>query len=48
MLANPRLPMEGSKVVVPAAIKPASLVKALEHLEARKNAARDELKGELG
>ena len=48
MLANPRLPLEGSKVVVPPMIKPASLVKALEHLALRRVAAREELKGELG
>ena len=48
MLANPRVPMEGGRVVVPPSIKPASLVRALEVLAARKVAAREDLKGELG
>ena len=48
MLANPRLPMAGTKVAVPAVIKPASLVSALRKLEEREAAALVEEREELG
>ena len=48
MLANPRIPLEGAEVRVPAFIKPASLVGALEWLEKRGVAAREAFRMEMG
>lgn len=47
-LANPRLPKEGAKVKVQLSITPASIVQALSQMRARKDAARDEVRAELG
>lgn len=43
VLANPRIPKAGASVDVPASIEPASLVKALRILQAREQAAQEEL-----
>jgi len=47
VLSNPRLPLQGAKVVVPPSIEPASLVKALQILQAREHAAELELTNQL-
>lgn len=47
VLSNPRLPLQGAKVVVPPSIEPASLVKALQVLQQREQAAELELTSQL-
>ena len=47
-MANSRLPLEGGSVKVPMSVKPASLVKALQVIAARKEAAFADVKAELG
>lgn len=47
-MANARVPLEGASVVIPSIIKPASLVAALDILNKRQEAAKVELKKELG
>ena len=43
VLSNPRLPREGTSVKVPNSVEPASLVKALGFIQAREQAAEEEL-----